>query len=290
MSTELRRPADTLWLLRFGYDGARYAGWARQPGLQTVEGELQKGLARVRVVDSPTSPIQVASRTDRGVSARANALLLTSSLNGDALLRVLNGIAPDIYFTGAVRVPPGFRVRSARRRTYRYFETRQYSHLGRVREAAAQFSGSIDARSFGRGLTVCEPQWRPVESVRVRPARSGVTIEVRAPSFVWGMVRKIVAALREVDENRLTIPDLQSAIRGRMRLTLPLAAPEPLVLWAVDYGLRWATGWAGPNRHQSRHLATQRDSLVARRRILASLPALAAHPLAEQPKRARPGP
>jgi tRNA pseudouridine38-40 synthase len=33
--------------LEIAYDGARFAGWAAQPGQRTVQGELEAALARI---------------------------------------------------------------------------------------------------------------------------------------------------------------------------------------------------------------------------------------------------
>jgi hypothetical protein len=82
------------------------------------------------------------------------------------------------------------------------------------------------------------------------------------------MVRKMVAALREVDEGRLTADRLEAALHGRVRLTLPLAEPERLVLWDVEYPFPWQYRWAGPNRHQGRWLTSERENLWVRHALL----------------------
>jgi tRNA pseudouridine38-40 synthase len=235
-----------------------------------VEGEILRYLSRHRVA-RPASTVAVASRTDRGVSAVGNALTLESPLIGPTLLKALNGISPAIFFTAASEVPEGFRVRGATRRVYRYFEPTPPHDLGRVTEAARLFVGTVDVRSFGRGLPTSTPVWRSLDRVDVRTASGGPIVEVQAPSFVWGMVRKIVAALREIDAGRLALPRLAAALAGKERLTLPMAEPEPLVLWTVEYGVPWSYWWSGPNRHQSRWWSTLRQGLAARQRVLAAL-------------------
>ncbi len=215
--------------------------------------------------------LEVASRTDRGVSARANALALRSDLSGPNLLRSLNGLSPELFFTAAVRLADDARVRSAVRRVYRYYEAATAPDLARWRGAARRFVGTVDARSFGRGLGAGAPVWRDVESVTVDPVDGGLQIEVRAPSFVWGMVRKIVAALREHDAGRLPLARLEGALRGRERLTLPLAEPEPLVLYEVEYPFPWTVRWRGPTRHQVRYLDSIRSGLWQRSRVLRDL-------------------
>jgi tRNA pseudouridine38-40 synthase len=260
------------WLVRFGYEGTGRDGWARQPGRTTVEGTVLRGL-RSLGLDTSDAPahLEVASRTDRGVSARANALALTSRLPAPALLRALNGIAPDLWFTDAAEVPSGFRVRHAERRVYRYFETGSGRVPASVRAAARLFRGPIDVRSFGREIARDAPVRRTVESVTVAADGGGWTVEARAPSFVWGMVRKIVSALREVEQGRLARSTLAAALHGEVRLTLPLAEPEPLVLWEVEYPVPWTTHWRGPNRRQSEWMRTQAAASRARSRRVESM-------------------
>jgi tRNA pseudouridine38-40 synthase len=262
----------TRWLLRFGYDGRGFSGWARQPGQRTVEGEIRRGLRHFGIVPAGESgSVAVASRTDRGVSARGNALVLASELGGEAILRAMNGISPEIYFTAAAPVPHEFRVRHSLGRTYRYFDATPV-HSPRARAAAIRrLRGRIDVRSFGRGIAPGEPCWRTIDSFESRPIPGGTVLEVRAPSFVWGMVRKMVAAIREVDAGRISIDRLGSAVEGRSRLMLPLAEAEPLLLWQVEYPFPWAFEWTGPNRHQVRHGIAQRDALWARQQVLEEL-------------------
>jgi tRNA pseudouridine(38-40) synthase len=240
--------------------------------MRTVEGDVREGLQRSGVWTSEEgAELAVASRTDRGVSARANALVLSSDLPGRALLRAVNGGSPDIWFTAAAPVDDDFRVRRAVRRTYRYFDAEPVRHPSQREAAARLFSGTIDARSFGRGLTRDLRVERTVESMSSTSHRGGSIIEVTAPSFVWGMVRKMVAAVREVDAGRLTLSALRAAVEGRTRLTLPMAEPEPLVLWNVEYPVRWEIEWNGPNRHQARYIADQLRSVSVRADVLDAL-------------------
>jgi tRNA pseudouridine(38-40) synthase len=243
-----------------------------------VEGELRHGLREFGGASRDSDVVlEVASRTDRGVSARANAFALRADSSGPSLLRRLNGISSAIWCTAATPIPDDFRVRGASRRVYRYFDPLPSQSAERRGAAARLFSGEVDVRSLGRGLPLDRPVWRTIESVRVRATREGSVVEVRAPSFVWGMVRKIVAALREADAGRLSPEQLADALAGRTRLTLPMAEPEPLVLWDVEYPLRWQFTWTGPTRHQSIRWARNYAALRARRRVLdAILPGRAA--------------
>jgi tRNA pseudouridine(38-40) synthase len=206
------------------------------------------------------------------VSARANVLAIESELPGAALLRTLNGIAPEIYFTAAAPISPDFRIRAATRRTYRYFEPPGDQRLAVWRRACRWFVGDVDVRSFGRAIDARAALVRTIESIRVDPVGGGFEVEITAPSFVWNEVRKIVAALRWVDAGRLTEERLRAALRGTARLTLPLAEPERLILWDMELPIEWTTTWSGPNRQQTAHLADQRAFAWTRDRILDALP------------------
>jgi tRNA pseudouridine38-40 synthase len=245
--------ATSRWAARFGYFGPAFFGWARQPGRRTVEGDIRAAITRRGVAGDATSArLEVASRTDRGVSARANVLALSSDLSPGSLLRALNAIAAEIFFTDLAPVEDQFRVRAADERHYRYFLDGAAHDPATLATAAREFGGLVDARTFGRGHPIDAPALRPVHSVTVQRASPWIVVDVRAPAFVWGMVRKIVAALTAMGDGRLTLDALKDAVSGRRRLTLPLAPPEPLVLWDIRYAWGWPYHWSGLNRRQAR--------------------------------------
>ncbi len=198
-------------------------------------------------------------------------MALHSELSAVSLLRQLNGIDPAIYCTAASTVSASFRVRGATRRIYRYFEPGRGPEVRSWSRAAAEFRGPIDVRSFGRGIPAGAPVWRTVEEVTVAEVEGGLQVEIRAPSFVWGMVRKMVGALREHEAGRLSLRELGDAVRGKSRLTLPMAEPQGLVLWRVEYVEPWEFFWNGPNRHQLARYRRERERPWIRSRVLDAL-------------------
>jgi tRNA pseudouridine38-40 synthase len=71
--------------LRLAYDGTDFAGWAKQPGLRSVEETLEKAFAQV--LRMPVSPrIVCAGRTDAGVHASGQVAHIDVPL--DNLFRV----------------------------------------------------------------------------------------------------------------------------------------------------------------------------------------------------------
>jgi tRNA pseudouridine38-40 synthase len=205
------------------------------------------------------------------VSARANAVAISSALPAPALLRVMNAIRPEVFFSGATEVDEGFRPRAARSRTYRYSEVAPVGSLAAYRAAAAAVVGRLDVRSFGRGIPADRPAIRSVDRFDVTVAPPGFLLEVEARSFAWGMVRKLVAAIRMVASGELPPATFRAALAGERRLTVGLAEPQPLVLWEVDYGLPWTTTTARWTENQVAYFAGERRDARLRDTLLATL-------------------
>ncbi|AMM19813.1 pseudouridine synthase [Frondihabitans sp. PAMC 28766] len=130
--------------LDVSYDGTRFNGWSQQPGLRTVEGELNAALATTLQRYLPAPRLVVAGRTDTGVHAIGQVvhLDLTAEQLGFLsvphrnrtkyppfppamrLTRRLNGLAgaeDDLHVTHASIVPSTFDARySALYREYEY--------------------------------------------------------------------------------------------------------------------------------------------------------------------------
>ena len=85
------------------YDGGGFKGWAKQPGLRTVQGELEAALATV--LREPVE-LTVAGRTDTGVHAlgQVASFVTAAEVPGD-LARRLNGVGPDDIAVTARRSP-----------------------------------------------------------------------------------------------------------------------------------------------------------------------------------------
>jgi tRNA pseudouridine38-40 synthase len=106
--------------LEIEYDGSRFCGWAAQPGLRTVQGELESALAKALREDVT---LTVAGRTDSGVHAWGQVASFETAADVPAdLASRLNGIGPrDVAVTSAAVVRNGFDARrDARSRTYCY--------------------------------------------------------------------------------------------------------------------------------------------------------------------------
>ena len=113
--------APQTWKLTLAYDGTDFRGWQVQPGLPTIQGELQSALERI----TGEAPLpQGSGRTDAGVHALAQvaSFTLRAPIPAANLLRALNRTLPvAIRVLEAQTAPDGFHARhSARAKTYEY--------------------------------------------------------------------------------------------------------------------------------------------------------------------------
>lgn len=257
--------------LDIAYDGSHFRGWARQPGLRTVQGELESALARV-VGGDPR--LVVAGRTDAGVHAtgqvahldldeeqaarlprrrRDNDELDAVAALAGRLRGILGGYA-DVTVLRTSLAPAGFDARFSavwRRYSYRLADaTAGYDPLERQRTtyvrsildgqamdaAASRLIGLHDFAAYCKareGATTI----RTLLEYDWRRDDTGVLVaNVRADAFCHSMVRALVGACVAVGEGRIGIDDVVAIREARMRIpeTKVLAA-RGLVLAEVGY-------------------------------------------------------
>lgn len=239
------------------YDGTGLHGWAKQPGLPTVEGALEEAFSTVlgRVPDW-----KVAGRTDAGVHARRQVLSvrLPQGMNLAKLRRSLNALTPSGIAVMDIRLAPrGFDARKqATSRVYRYFLSigptaspfwRPYCwhvpyelHWEAMEAAAAAVVGRHDFTGFTpadtehvhftRRVLVC--RWRPLRGehfglLRLRmqdgaqDQKMGVPglcyLEIEADAFLRHMVRTLVGTMVEVGKGARDLEDFTRLLKGASR-------------------------------------------------------------------------
>ena len=202
------------------YDGTPFAGWARQPGQRTVQGEIEDAL--MRVARLPAVRLTVAGRTDAGVHAIGQVAHVDVPADTPigGLARRLNGVLDRaIRIIRVAPAPPGFDARfSALSRRYIYRITdapygadplRRFDTLawprpldaGQMAAAALPLLGEHDFAAFCRrreGATTI----RTLLRLDVTRTGSVVQADVEADAFCHSMVRALVGALVAVGEGR----------------------------------------------------------------------------------------
>jgi tRNA pseudouridine38-40 synthase len=226
--------------LDIAYHGAGFAGWAAQPGMRTVQGELEAALERL--AGGPVR-LTVAGRTDAGVHAwgQVASLELDRGPAVEELSAPLNALTgPDLAVISATRARDGFDARrEARSRTYCYrllsaevpnpFERELALHWPHrlkpeaLERCAAAVVGTHDFTAFTPTQTehvrfereVLQAEWR----ARSADLGRGPLLEfwIEADSFMRNMVRVLVGTMLEVASERRSLDDFTALLGGAPR-------------------------------------------------------------------------
>jgi len=248
------------------YDGGDFHGWATQPDLRTVQGELETALATALRV--PAAKVVCAGRTDTGVHARGQVVHLdvteadlaasagrSTAPAPVALGQRLNGLLPaDVRVRRVTEAPPGFDARFSaiwRRYAYRIADLpRAVDPLRRrhvltwprpldleaMDTAAVDLVGEHDFAAFCKrreGATTI----RHLFDLRWTRDDAGAAVAtVRADAFCHHMVRSLMGCLVTIGEGRRSASWAGDVLRAEERdPAVPVLPAHGLTLEEVGY-------------------------------------------------------
>ncbi|SDS29414.1 tRNA pseudouridine38-40 synthase [Brevibacterium siliguriense] len=263
----------TRFRIDLGYRGTDFHGWAKQPGLRTVQAAVESGLERITGTEAATV---VAGRTDAGVHARRQVVHIDlseaaiSKLVGRsnrpaeaALLSRLRGVLAagefhDIVVHAVTEVPEDFDARfSALWRSYQYRLADHRSFIDPLlTQVTPRHKGELDAEAMAEAasevqglhdfLPFCKPREgattiRTLHELRVeRDQDAVITIDLRADAFCHHMVRALVGGLIKVGSGNWAVTrpaELIAEADAGLTPDVPMfvTPAEGLVLTEVGY-------------------------------------------------------
>jgi len=252
--------------LTIEYDGAGFAGWARQPGRRTVQEELERALRTVlgeHDHDGRPLSLTVAGRTDAGVHAWGQVASYRHEAVDPARLNGL--LADDVAVLAAEPAGEHFDARrDALSRTYCYRllarRTRSARWRGRaywwpaaldrdaLRACAAALLGKHDFTAFTPSETehsyfhcaVSRAEWREASeaSEAGEHGEHGELLEfwIEADMFLRHMNRVLVGTMLDVARGYTPFEQFAQLLEGRPRALAGRTAPaHGLALASVRY-------------------------------------------------------
>lgn len=141
------------YVITFSYDGSCYAGYQRQPGLRTVQQELEEALTFIN--QHKKTVITSSGRTDKGVHAfkQKAHFDLNVSITDQKLKRALNSnISPEIHVSKVEKVDCDFHARfMVKSKEYQYIlNMGEYNPL--ERNYVYQYNHGLDVRAMKRAI------------------------------------------------------------------------------------------------------------------------------------------
>ena len=235
-----------IFLAVFEYNGTPYAGWQAQPGLKTIQGEIE---AALKTLCCAPIRVQACGRTDAGVHALAMPVSFAADgIDANRLREGLNGLLAreplaclDVY-----TMPEGFNARFdclGRAYEYRILDRRAPPALTRgqvhalkvpldvaaMNEAAGFLIGHHDFSTFRSSECQALSPMKTLDHLAVSRRGEEVVVTAHAKSFLHHQVRLMVGSLLMVGKGNWTPKDMKAALRvADLRAAGPMAPSKGL--------------------------------------------------------------
>jgi tRNA pseudouridine38-40 synthase len=235
------------------YDGRRYFGFQWQPGLPTIQSELERAL---RKLTRERRRVKTASRTDTGVHAKGQVVSFRTEADypPETYINALNYYLPeDIAVRAAGRVSDDFDVRRdalSREYEYRILNRATRSPLAagtaylvtgslnidRMNEACALLQGTHDFSSFAASMGQKGSMVRTVHKAAMSREGDMVLFHIVASSFLPHQVRNTVGLMVRLGRGKVTVEVFREIIAQKtLGLAGPAAPAHGLCLIRVNY-------------------------------------------------------
>ena len=235
------------------YDGTNYHGWARQPGMPTIQGTIEAAFEKLT---GQSIEVIGSSRTDAGVHALgqvAHAVLTDCPIPTENFQNAINNLLPDgIVIADVQEVPDAFdAISDTVQKRYTYFinigpvrlvlARNQWHRPGQLdidkMAAAAQLLvGKHDFKSFASASDQRESSVRTISQCTVKQGYELIVISVAADGFLYNMVRNIVGTLVEIGRGRWEPEYIEEILDAKDRTAAgPIAPACGLCLMEIAY-------------------------------------------------------
>lgn len=234
------------------YDGTNFHGFQTQLNKRTVQEEIEKALA---IIHKEKVNVLACSRTDSHVHAYGQVIHFDSFLdiNEWNMKQAINSYLPsDIYIREVFKVDKSFHAQhNVKEKEYHYLidlgeynplfvNYRLYPEYGpldisAMEDASKVFIGEHDFKTFTKNHNA-KNTIKEIFHINFVRQNDLLRIEFIGNSFLYNMIRIMVAMLIEVGYHHITKEDLKKALEGMDRKYAPkLASANGLYLIGIKY-------------------------------------------------------
>lgn len=217
------------YFIKFQYDGSKFYGFQRQKDKKTVQGEIERALY---IIHKKVTELKGAGRTDIGVHANGQCAHFDFDyeIPDMRLKRALNNIIhPYIHILECKKVDSEFHARfCAKGKKYLYkiwlgeYDPTLYDYyyiydrkmdVNKLKACAAVFIGKHDFHNFVSGARTNYKN--EIYEITVKKEGQLLQITFYGKSFYRYMVRNLMGAMIDYNENRCTIYDIMDMVNKK---------------------------------------------------------------------------
>lgn len=191
-------------ILRILYNGTLFQGFQRQPHARTIEGVIEEELIRRGCIESLKKASYAASgRTDKGVSALSQTIVLETPCSIDEVVEYINRYKPLIY-AWAKRIDYSGEFNPRYWAIYReYMYVHKLTSSYNIDKVLIKTSELIGCKDFSfLKLPKDTNPYRCIFKIRIRIIDDYVVYNIIADSFARQMVRRIIFLLKSIAEDK----------------------------------------------------------------------------------------
>ncbi len=236
----------TRYFFKFYYIGSKkYHGSQRQPDYLTVEECLLNALKeRNYINDDKKSGFEVASRTDKYVSARGSTFSCVTEKK-PILMEINTALPKNIGIWGYSAVPQDFFSRyNAFFRHYKYIvpyssnfrRNITSNNLSQMIKACKTFEGRHDFRNFFKRENDNEKTIRDIMLASLRLDGDFLIFDFKSRAFLRQQIRRMVAKIFELGLEIITFEEFVNLFNPSRTYSYQPADPLGLILWDINYG------------------------------------------------------
>jgi tRNA pseudouridine38-40 synthase len=245
------------------YRGTAYYGWQRQTKFTTVQGMLEYALEKFFGREIKTTG---ASRTDAGVHAYGQSVSfqIETKMPAYNVMRVLNDLLPPDIRIMSCAEAEGFNARwNVRKKFYRYlihnsaitypmfaglcWQLPGRLDTGKMKKALPLFIGEKNYFSFSSSSEGHKDHVRKIDSIKIQRQGKWIIIDLKARSFLYNMIRKIVSSLVSFAQGELSLQDIERMFKKEDRsINKHMAPADGLYLVKIIYNRNAEVGTRKP--------------------------------------------
>lgn len=240
------------YFIELAYNGSNYNGWQIQPGVPSVQEELNKALTTLLRRETD---VVGAGRTDTGV----NAFFFVAHFDCEEEIRDLPHLVYKLNrITGkSIAIRHLYRVTleiharfSAISRTYKYFidkekdpftcnfsfRTFPLPDMDRMNEACRILFEYEDFTSFSKLHTDTKTNFCKIMQAEWVDTGTQLVFTIQANRFLRNMVRAIVGTMLDIGQGKISPEELRNIIASKDRCCAGSSVPgNALFLWDIQY-------------------------------------------------------